>query len=385
MVSTVKSRPNHYETLGLGPTASDDDIACAFARQVKLFRPMAEAARIGIAFETLRNLAKRRDYDAMLGLTPAPAPRAAPTAVAFRISAGFAASAVPPAVAKLASDRSRVPAPPIENRAGSFIAASLRTPVVPDSRPVEPPVTSQAEGRPPPQADVEPFVRPKMRDVPPPGALRLNRIDDSEDRPIAWTRIGAAAGGLVLAVAFAGAWAGTQVGNGEEAQTAKPVASIALPPAAELPDMTAPSRASAPTALSVRPEPPRPGVVIAPVTERALAQQQPARSDPPQGVAGRSVGTGQSDSAVAEISSEQPITEAPRTAASTGAATASLPLPNAVIARTIERIGYSCGKVGSTTAVAGAAGQFTVACTSGQSYQATPVRGRYRFRRVNGQ
>jgi hypothetical protein len=62
---------------------------------------------------------------------------------------------------------------------------------------------------------------------------------------------------------------------------------------------------------------------------------------------------------------------------------ASLPLPNSVIARTIERIGYSCGAVSSTAAVEGAApGTFKVTCSSGQSYQAAPVRGRYHFRRL---
>ena len=73
--------------------------------------------------------------------------------------------------------------------------------------------------------------------------------------------------------------------------------------------------------------------------------------------------------------------QAPRLA-TTGA---GLPLPNAVIARTIERIGYSCGTIGSTVAVAGGApGVFNVTCSSGHSYQATPVRGRYRFRRIKG-
>ena len=62
-----------------------------------------------------------------------------------------------------------------------------------------------------------------------------------------------------------------------------------------------------------------------------------------------------------------------------------MPLPNKVVARTIERIGYACGEVASTTPVEGAgSGVFTVTCTSGQSYQARPVRGRYRFRRLGG-
>ncbi len=58
-----------------------------------------------------------------------------------------------------------------------------------------------------------------------------------------------------------------------------------------------------------------------------------------------------------------------------------MPLPNTVIARTIERIGYSCGEVSSTSAVDGSSGAYKVTCSTGQTYQATPVHGRYHFRR----
>jgi hypothetical protein len=58
-----------------------------------------------------------------------------------------------------------------------------------------------------------------------------------------------------------------------------------------------------------------------------------------------------------------------------------MPLPNAVVARTIERIGYSCGEVASTSPMGGD-GVFKVTCTSGQSYRAAPVHGRYRFKRL---
>ena len=72
------------------------------------------------------------------------------------------------------------------------------------------------------------------------------------------------------------------------------------------------------------------------------------------------------------------VADSPVAAAATPA---KLPLPNATIARTIGRIGYACGEVASTTA-GEAPGVFTVTCTSGQSYRASPVRGRYHFRRV---
>jgi len=55
-----------------------------------------------------------------------------------------------------------------------------------------------------------------------------------------------------------------------------------------------------------------------------------------------------------------------------------------VIARTIGRIGYACGQIASTSAVEGEAGIFKVTCTSGHSYRAAPVRGRYHFRRLGG-
>ena len=61
-------------------------------------------------------------------------------------------------------------------------------------------------------------------------------------------------------------------------------------------------------------------------------------------------------------------------------ASAKMPLSNATIARTIGRIGYPCGRVASTTALE-TAGVFSVTCTSGHTYRAAPVRGRYHFRK----
>ena len=61
-----------------------------------------------------------------------------------------------------------------------------------------------------------------------------------------------------------------------------------------------------------------------------------------------------------------------------------MPLPDRVIARTIHRIGYSCGQVASTDPIGPDAGVFKVTCTSGHSYRAQPVRGHYRFKRLGG-
>ena len=77
MVSAVRSRPNHYELLGVGPAASADEIRQAFQRKMSLFGAhlMAEAPQISVAYETLRNPARRRDYDQSLGLNVGPEPR----------------------------------------------------------------------------------------------------------------------------------------------------------------------------------------------------------------------------------------------------------------------------------------------------------------------
>ena len=93
----------------------------------------------------------------------------------------------------------------------------------------------------------------------------------------------------------------------------------------------------------------------------------------------RSLQSGDADSPPAQVAPELAAAEAP----SAQLAAASLPLPNRVIARTIRQIGYSCGEVAATSPIEGEApGVYKVTCTSGQSYRAAPVRGRYRFRRL---
>lgn len=70
MASTISSRPSHYDALGLSPAASQDEIAKAFGKAMGLFgaRSAGAAARLGMAFETLRNPEKRRAYDESIGL-----------------------------------------------------------------------------------------------------------------------------------------------------------------------------------------------------------------------------------------------------------------------------------------------------------------------------
>jgi hypothetical protein len=62
-----------------------------------------------------------------------------------------------------------------------------------------------------------------------------------------------------------------------------------------------------------------------------------------------------------------------------------LPLPDAVIVRTIEKIGYSCGSIVSSSKIAGASGSsdYRIRCSSGASYRASNRTGRYRFSKAD--
>ena len=63
-----------------------------------------------------------------------------------------------------------------------------------------------------------------------------------------------------------------------------------------------------------------------------------------------------------------------------------LPLSNAVVARTIERIGYACGAVASSVRIDAPAGEraYRITCTSGETYRASDSSGRFRFRKLSG-
>jgi outer membrane biosynthesis protein TonB len=66
-------------------------------------------------------------------------------------------------------------------------------------------------------------------------------------------------------------------------------------------------------------------------------------------------------------------------------AAAGPPISNALIARTLRRIGFACGEVASTERVLTDGGSvYRINCTNGQSYRGSTVRGRLRFRRWTG-
>jgi hypothetical protein len=255
----------------------------------------------------------------------------------------------------------------------------LRQPIRPLPRDIQPVLRTKPEDLRRPEPVEEPKVekppiekpaveKPRFFEPEGGGDRPIHRIEperfyDSGRKPIDWRLPAAAAGALALAVG-AGAWTGWEAGNDNDqpAVTLKvpkansPSAAADSPPAyamAEtLPEQ--PARAAAPTARTERTRPPlQIALPEEPQTEVALLEQRQR-----------------------ELETEQAVAQAPPVEV----AAAKMPLPNSVVARTIGRIGYPCGQVASTAALS--PGVFKVTCTSGHSYRAAPVNGRYRFRRL---
>lgn len=379
MVSTVRPRPTHYELLGLKPTAASDEIAKAFARETSVYRPQAFGGltEACIAYDTLRDPIKRRAYDASLGLIP----QLGTASTASRTESSFPAPAYP--ARRSAINLARPPAPQVQPRPEPQVERkpAPSTPAF-QRQPVDRPTHDTFPAHAPkpdlphrPEVEAKPRLAPQIGgDVP--RYLPLDVHFDGEARPIDWKRAGMAAGAVTVGAcilgALAGWWSADDIGELPQAEAAL---SIPLPPSDPAALAEAPQLVPAPIMAEARPDRPRLAAVApAPVERRPIAPQ-PAAADPQP----------QENQPVqderAPIASDQPVAEAP--VASTSAV--SMPLPNKTIARTIERIGYSCGGVTSTSAVDGAGpGVFKVTCSSGQSYQARPVNGRYRFKRWSG-
>ena len=357
MASTMSSRPSHYDALGLSPEATQDEIAGAFARAMGLFgaRSAAAAAQIGLAFETLRKPEKRRAYDESLGLRRAPAPVPAPMAVSFRISAP--ASPPEPHV-----EPTRGPA------GDSFIATSLRE----IARPVELSPSNRPAARPEPPVAGRPVM---------PAAAEAEVIEEA-DRPFDWKRPAVGVGAIVLAAGLIGALAGISVRD--DAQSPADAVTTVLPSAKARPHVTQPAPVEATvSAPTISPAPERPSRAQRPAKrlDQVPEVQAPTGSAEAAQAAPDQAGADAVQPASAEAVAD-PLAPKPESSIETVAA-AGLPLASNLVARTIERIGYSCGAVASTTAVDGAAGVYNVTCTSGDSYRAVPVRGRYRFHRLS--
>jgi hypothetical protein len=358
MSSTVKSRPNYYELLGLVPSAGADEIGRAFARELGLFRPrpFGGVAEMGLAYQTLRDPAKRRAYDESIGLRREPPPPSPPPRP-YITNAIFVR---PPAVRAGAAPK---PEP-------HTVATPPPQPIMPEPAPTAPLMVAQAAfaelAAPTDAAPAPPLPRI---------AMRLSETPfEAEDEPVSLNRTIAIAGSLILAVGIIGAWAGSEAG--QDAQEVKPKAAVTMrvPAATSAQAKAEPGTAEAVPILHAQPEP-RPRAM----PQRALPAVATATAEPAQAPPDRTVADQNrfARDSIAQATEAEPLAlESPPAVVA-----ASLPLSDATVARTIQRIGYSCGKVASTVAGEGA-GVFTVTCTSGQSFQARPVRGRYHFRRL---
>ncbi len=414
MASRAQSLPNHYEVLGLSPGAGQDEITCAFAKAMSMFgaRPVAVAAHISQAFEVLRNPEKRRAYDRSIGLVPKPEPYQWQFAIAPQLRAPFIASAmtggavrgarpgfVPePQVTAEPAPEAPTDAQVAEAKLSSLIA-SLRELAEP-SAPVPaseafPPEQAQAQkqegalelpvdGTPgtqmreePRRVGGDPFT-PVIDHILAVGHAEKARLYQHGNQRRDWKRPGLALGGLLAGAGIIGTIVGLSAGGSTSPQRAL---TVPLPAAtshagavpsvpAEAPSSMA-SDAAAAEALPVPPAPPMP------MHRQAIPSKAPVFVPQQQSAQVPVEEEANVDAVVATPS--DPL--APNSTAAQPVAT-RMPLPNAVIARTIEHIGYACGSVASTAAVEGASGVFNVTCTSGNSYRAAPVGGRYHFRKI---
>lgn len=364
MVSSVGQRPNHYETLGLRFSASDDEVSKAFARKMNAFRwhPPGAAAQVWIAYETLRDRIRRADYDRALGLAPKPQ-REWTMAVTREQWTPFMA-AVPVQVARGPAREPEPRAePPIDPRLES-IAATLRELSKPNVE--RSPARSSAPRE---HWRSDDGVEPLIEHILAVDHAEKARLRASQARGFGWRKPALAIGGLLLGAGAIGAYAGLSVSN-QEGPAPAPATSAAKAATRAHPGAVVPISAPAPIHFEPVSDQPLP----APAHSRArrIASWHKLRQAEPATTA-----DAEPQSAAAPIGPAVLDPLAPQSAP------ASLPISNKMVARTIERIGYSCGEVSSSTPVEGSPGLFDLSCSSGQSFRATRVHGRYHFRRTH--
>lgn len=336
---TEKARPTHYDLLGISPRATSEEIARAFASRGGIYQPhsFGGLAELCVAYETLKDPNKRTAYDASIGLKREQTPPS--------LAAGARWAAVAQA-AKPAAPRER-PVTPEQPPAAARPALPLGS-------------ASDSHVRP----------EPRIGRGDPPYAV-LEHDLGVETRPVDWRKVGMALGAVVVAACgmggLAGWWSASSI-----SEAATPAKSVSLSiPVAE-PQPTAPILDAAPAPASGLPirqvERPKAATPRLNSAERMPVAPEPSTTER----------TFQEDPAQPSL-----VEQADPLSPAASASTASMPLPNKVIARTIQRIGYSCPSVSSIEPIDGEAdGVRKITCSSGQSYQASPVNGRYRFRRL---
>jgi hypothetical protein len=372
MVNKVRSRPNHYELLGLAPAAESAEVHRAFVAKMSSFgaHSIEEAAQFLVAYETLRDREKRRSYDASLGLLAKPAPREWSIAVTPPRWTPFMVK-VPtnqPPEPQVSLDQSReVPGEP--EVASPAVQSGVNEPSVEPAARYE--AQQQERAQKIPHEDLE-VVLKHIRDV---GRAERERMRHADSAPSDWRRVGLALGGLLVGAAILGTMAGLSVQDKSGAAQAEP----ARAPAERAPKPETVLDPSPPTSTAALAGPATEELpqAITPVLRRGhrlFRERHSARQRMAQSAA--------AESAPSQDRAPEGAALSPAPQPDQGTA-ADLPVSTKLIARTIERIGYRCGDVSSAAPAEGKAqGVYRITCSSGQTYQATPVRGRYHFRRL---
>jgi hypothetical protein len=374
MISLVKSPPNHYDILGLTPAAGEGEIMLAFGRKMSMFgaHRASEAALICAAYEVLRNAEKRREYDRSIGLgVQAEASRQWAFAMTQQRWPGAAPATASAAYAlepqPAPQPEPELPAPPQVERVPTIAERLIKL-----AEPIEYDGMAEVATQPATAPQPEPELLAVDEDAPEMTVREIlafgeagGHSRDHGRQPMEWLRTAMLAGGLVASVGLVGGLASFALTND---------------PASAVNSTTA---SSAPQIAKASPPPPPVAAAAAVETEAA----PPPAAAPEKRQASSSSRFARALAAVNRIEGAgepQPVeAAAAEPAAQPDAAqmvSASMPLPDRVVARTLDKIGYSCGSVASTAAE-GASGVFKITCSSGQTYRATPVHGHYRFRR----
>ena len=367
MVEMTKLRPDHYELLGLTRAASSEEIAKAFAKELGLIplRPFGNLAEVSVAYETLRDPVRRTAYDA--SLSPRPQPGHSLIGRLERAEFEDESQAKTRETKPLPSDdRTEV----LQSDPG---AQAAKAPSLNSFLP-EPAKPSGKERQPIHKLELTDRHRPDQFEWD--ELKRQARVDRSLRPDVGGLVINTAVTGALLLAIVLGAWTGLESGNDNERALGETDAEIPLPLDTALPTAEALPDSAPASSSSIEAARPERSKVAPPVTAQIEPTRPPLQIELPDE---SSADTAPIDQ---ETAFDELVAEAPAEAAA-AAQSAKLPLSNAVIARTIGRIGYGCGQVASTTPIEGeAAGTFKVTCTSGHSYRAAPVRGRYHFRRL---
>jgi hypothetical protein len=365
MATTVSAPANHYELLGLTPDASDAEIEHAFAREISSLKPRAFGGitEVSVAYRTLRDPMRRLDYDKAQGIERRPAVMTTePVGIHLQMHM------TPPAKR--------------EDTVGAFIASALRKAEEPKADPIREPARAEAPRLAQPFVAREAAPVPTRAIEPDPLPMPLPPVEtwpEERDSALEWKRPGLTIGALFVGVALAGAaaglWSQREIGTPASASVALPEPKAVAPaPVAEEAATPAPlpvpavqqQHPAVPSAVSPRRAGPK---------QVAASQTPPAPDDEP---APQLAEVDQATATPAEPTAQPvdaSVTDAPASAA------AAIPLSAGTVAATIRKIGYPCGRVASS-APAGDSGVFIVTCSSGDSYRAAPVGGRYHFKRL---